>query len=84
LRQHASRYLDKVKAGEVIEVTERGELIALLVPPSPARTVRDRLVSSGVLLPAKSLFEIPRHRHLNEGTPTASMVLADQRQEKSL
>jgi prevent-host-death family protein len=32
LRQHASRYLARVETGEVIEVTDRGRLVALLVP----------------------------------------------------
>jgi prevent-host-death family protein len=32
LRQHASRYLERVKGGETIEVTERGRPVALLVP----------------------------------------------------
>ena len=27
LRQHASRYLDRVKAGETVEVTERGDIM---------------------------------------------------------
>jgi prevent-host-death family protein len=54
LRQHASRYLDKVKAGETVEVTERGQLVALLVPPSPALTSRDRLIAEGKLLPSES------------------------------
>ncbi len=36
-----------VKAGGTVEVTERGELVALLVPPSPAMTARDHLVASG-------------------------------------
>jgi prevent-host-death family protein len=52
LRQHASRYLSRVKAGETVEVTERGELVALLVPPDPASSARDRLVADGRLLPA--------------------------------
>lgn len=34
LRQNASRYLDRVAAGETIEVTQRGELVACLVPPT--------------------------------------------------
>ncbi|MEI7747347.1 MAG: type II toxin-antitoxin system prevent-host-death family antitoxin, partial [Actinomycetota bacterium] len=29
LRQHASRYLEIVKRGETVEVTERGNLVAL-------------------------------------------------------
>ena len=32
LRQHASRYLAKVRLGETVEVTERGRPIARLVP----------------------------------------------------
>lgn len=60
LRQNASRYLDLVKAGETVEVTERGELVALLVPPEPARTARDRLVVSGRLLPAAGVLRLPQ------------------------
>lgn len=52
LRQHASRYLDLVKAGQTVEVTERGELIALLVPAQRADSRRDRLVAAGKLIPA--------------------------------
>lgn len=54
LRQNASKYLDKVKAGETVEVTERGTLVALLVPPNPAITARDRLIADGRLLPPAS------------------------------
>lgn len=50
LRQYASTYLDRVKAGETVEVTEHGKLIALLVPPG--RTHRDQLVAAGHLIPA--------------------------------
>lgn len=32
LRQHASRYLARVRAGETIEVTDRGRAVARLVP----------------------------------------------------
>jgi len=52
LRQHASRYLARVKQGETVEVTERGELVALLVAPHPSRKARDRLVAAGRLVPA--------------------------------
>jgi prevent-host-death family protein len=33
LRQHASRYVERVRAGETIEVTLRGMVVARLVPP---------------------------------------------------
>lgn len=62
LRQNASRYLDRVKAGETVEVTERGRLIALLVPPDPALTARERMIAEGRLLPATARFQIPSRR----------------------
>jgi antitoxin (DNA-binding transcriptional repressor) of toxin-antitoxin stability system len=48
LRQNTSRYRALVKDGETVEVTERGELIALLTPPGGARTTRERLVASEI------------------------------------
>lgn len=53
LRQNASVYLERVKAGESLEVTERGHLIALLVPPSPAANEREALIAAGKLVAAK-------------------------------
>jgi prevent-host-death family protein len=35
LRQNLSRYLERVKAGETLTVTERGHEVARLVPSSP-------------------------------------------------
>ncbi len=35
LRQQASKVLDEVKAGAVVEVTERGEPVARIVPLRP-------------------------------------------------
>jgi prevent-host-death family protein len=32
LRQHASRYLERVRRGETLEVTDRGRPVARLVP----------------------------------------------------
>ncbi len=54
LRQNASRYLALVKAGQTVEVTERGELVAVLVSPHRSRTARGRLVAAGRLIPAAS------------------------------
>lgn len=82
LRQHASRYLEKVKAGEVVEVTERGKLVALLVSPNPAIAVRDQLIASGRLEPARRAFHRPERRKVAPGAKTASDVLADERRER--
>lgn len=50
LRQHASRYLDRVKAGEIIEVTEYGTPVARLVPIKEMSRY-DRMVASGEIIP---------------------------------
>lgn len=62
LRQHASRYLDRVRRGESLEVTDRGELVALLVPPSSDREAVDRLSRQGRLLPSSDSFRPPTRR----------------------
>ncbi len=59
LRQHASRYLARVKSGETVEVTERGHLIALLVPPGPAGDAREKLIATGQLIPAAGPLRLP-------------------------
>jgi antitoxin (DNA-binding transcriptional repressor) of toxin-antitoxin stability system len=82
LRQHASRYLDRVKAGETIEVALRGQLVALLVPPTPAAASRDRLIAAGQLVSAKTAFVVPRRRTLADGEPSASAVLQELRDER--
>jgi prevent-host-death family protein len=68
LRQHASRYLDRVKSGETVEVTERGQLVALLVPPSPARDARDRLIVEGRLVPSSGVLRLPPRVQVHRGS----------------
>ena len=47
LRQNLSVYLDRVKAGEILEVTEHGQAVALFTPlPGPA-TALEQLVAAG-------------------------------------
>ena len=58
LRQHASRYLERVKAGESIEVTERGTPVAVLIPAA-RNEVRERLVQEGRLIPAPGPRVLP-------------------------
>ena len=82
LRQHASRYLELVKAGEVVEVTERGKLVALLVSPTPAVTSRDRLIASGRLIPARGALQLPTHRHVAGTGETASQELNELREDR--
>lgn len=84
LRQNASRFLALVKAGETVEVTERGKLVALLVPPGPGRSARDRLVSSGRLLPAiapTGRLRAPRPVQIGAGEPSNAALLDAERAE---
>ena len=82
LRQNASRYLALVKAGETVEVTERGELVAVLSPPSPAATARERLIAAGRLVPASAPFRIPDRITPPAGALSASEALDEQRAER--
>ncbi|OOK66092.1 antitoxin VapB47 [Mycobacterium kansasii] len=52
LRQHASRYLARVEAGEELGITNNGRLVARLVPVQAAERSREALIESGTLIPA--------------------------------
>jgi prevent-host-death family protein len=85
LRQNASRYLALVKAGETIEVTERGRLVALLGPPGGSRSTRDRLVAAGRLIPAASptgRLRSPRPVPIVAGEPSNQELLDAEREER--
>jgi prevent-host-death family protein len=47
LRQHASRYVAMAKQGKRVPVTERGELVAYLVPAHDPSTTFQRMVAAG-------------------------------------
>ncbi|MGH8918450.1 MAG: type II toxin-antitoxin system Phd/YefM family antitoxin [Actinomycetes bacterium] len=85
LRQNASRYLALVKAGETVEVSERGELVALLVPPHRSRATRDRLVAAGRLIPATSptgRLRSPQPVPAQAGEPTNQELLDAEREDR--
>ena len=55
LRQNLSVYLDRVKAGESLVVTEHGHPVARLGPnPSERLSIVDRLIAEGKITPATS------------------------------
>lgn len=51
LRDHLSRYLERVKAGEELTVTEHGRPVARLMGPRP-RDRWEELVAQGLIRPA--------------------------------
>ncbi|HEY3203296.1 MAG TPA: type II toxin-antitoxin system prevent-host-death family antitoxin [Thermoanaerobaculia bacterium] len=77
LRQNLSVYLRRVRAGQTLEVTERGERVALLVPMPAAGSALSRLVSAGLASsPAGDLLDLPlpsrRRRSRRLGAALAS------------
>jgi prevent-host-death family protein len=58
LRQHASRYVAMAKQGKRVAVTDRGELVAYLVPAHEPSTTFQRMVAAGqVRLAEGNLWE---------------------------
>lgn len=51
LRNNLSRYLDKVRDGEQLVITDRGRPIARILPAESDRTL-DRLITEGLVTPA--------------------------------
>jgi prevent-host-death family protein len=56
LSQRTARVLALVRAGETVEITDRGRTIARLVPAVDDRY--EQLVAAGVIRPAKRPFDI--------------------------
>ena len=53
LRQNLSVYLDRVKAGETLEVTEHGRPVARLTPnPAEGLSIIDRMIADGRITPS--------------------------------
>ncbi len=57
LRQNASKYLDRVKKGESLEVTERGVPIAVIGPvPTVKKSRVQELIDEGLMTPGRGDF----------------------------
>jgi prevent-host-death family protein len=85
LRQHASVYVDLAEKGQTVDITNRGRLVARLVPARDAESPLERLVAAGILRPAAdpgSLLDIEPAPPVPEGRPTASEILLQMRKEE--
>jgi antitoxin (DNA-binding transcriptional repressor) of toxin-antitoxin stability system len=85
LRQNLSVYLREVKAGESLDVTERGSVVARLDPPPPPdESVLERLERKGKVARAtRSLADLPAPvRVEGAGSTPASDVLRRMRDEE--
>lgn len=77
LRDHLSKYLDRVRAGDEVIVTHRGTAVARIVPIEQPRPF-DRLVSDGVIEPAQEQ-ERTRPTQRARARGSVSELVADQR-----
>ncbi len=87
LRQNLSVYLDRVKGGERLEVTEHGRPVALLVPLPPDDDALDRMIADGrVIAATEDLGEYLRsHPPLPPlpGEKTLTQILLEMREEET-
>ena len=85
LRQHASVYVDLAEKGQTVDITNRGRLVARLVPAADADSPLERLFAAGVLRPAEdpgNLLDIEPGPPVPEGQPTASEMLQEMREDR--
>jgi antitoxin (DNA-binding transcriptional repressor) of toxin-antitoxin stability system len=55
LQQHAAKVIDELaEAAETAEITRRGQVIARLIPVSPAERAFVQMVERGEIIPAKN------------------------------
>jgi prevent-host-death family protein len=83
LRQNLSKYLERVKAGEELVVTERGQEVARLMPTASDRSL-ELARKYGATIPRGDLVEtirrLPKGRRFPAGTTDA--YLAETRRDK--
>jgi prevent-host-death family protein len=74
LRQNLSRYLDEVKSGSSLVVTEHGREVARLLPSGVGDSAVGRLVAErGATLPVRSLAGV-RPRRKAKGPPSGAVL----------
>jgi prevent-host-death family protein len=83
LRQNLSRYIDRVKAGESLTVTERGREVARLSPAGPKDSAIARLVAErGATMPEGDLLDLVWDDGIGPDAPPSEQVLDELREER--
>jgi prevent-host-death family protein len=85
LRQHASVYVDLAERGFTVDVTNRGRLVARLVPAREPESPLERLIAAGIIRDAEEpgdLLEIEPAPPVAPGQPAASETLLRMREEE--
>lgn len=82
LRDQLSSYLERVRHGEEIEVTDRGRPVAMLVPLPESRAVLAEMVASGAMTRAARSWASAPRLPVPTGQPPASTLLDQDRAER--
>ena len=78
LKNNLSRYLDRVKTGDEVIVTDRGRPVARLSAVDPSTDRLAELIAAGLVQPAvRTSRRPPRHRVRPKGS--VADLVADQR-----
>ena len=83
LRQHASVYVDLAEKGYTVDITNRGRLVAQLVPVTEPGSPLERLIAAGIIEPAEEgggVGDLEPYPAPPTGQPTASEILSQLRQ----
>src|ERR1700750_2662156 len=83
LRQHASLYVDLAEKGYTVDITNRGRLVARLVPVQDRDTPLGRPLAPGITAPAEdpgALLDVEPYPAITDGRPTASEILLQMRE----
>src|ERR1700690_4056443 len=89
LRQHASIYVDLAEKGYTVDITNRGRLVAQLVPVREPGSPLERLIAAGIIEPAEEPggvgdiepYPAPAARRAAAGQSAAGEVVGQGRPE---
>src|ERR1700730_16125541 len=82
LRQHASVYVDLVERGYTVDITNRGRLVAQMIPVRDPESPLERWIARGVIERAEdegSILEIDPYTGVGGGQQTASQAVTELR-----
>ena len=83
LRQHASRYVRMAKGGRRVAVTERGALVAYLVPAEEPASLLARLEAAGEYVPpVGSVLDLLPPPPVPQGKRPLSEVVQELREQE--
>jgi prevent-host-death family protein len=80
LRDNLTTVMRRVRRGETVEITHRGQPIAVIAPIGPDRI--SRLAAAGDITVGEGPFTAPRRRFAVTGPMTATQAIEDDRADR--